>query len=70
MSLVPQTARGLRLQRPATYVCRQCRGIQISSTPSTETPRVGGDAFGASIETSRDVAGEDRLNTLPAPPGL
>lgn len=52
------TARGLRLRAvPASYICRQCRAIQISAAPSTETPRVGGDAFGALAETTRDPAG-------------
>lgn len=58
-SHLAQMARGLRLQQPASYVCRQCRAIQISAAPSTETPRVSGDAFGASIEASRDVAGRN-----------
>ena len=58
-SQLAQTGRGLRLQTHASYVCRQCRSIQISATPSTETPKVGGDAFGASIEPSRHVAGRD-----------
>lgn len=47
-----RTARALRSQ-PANYVCWQCRGIQISATPSTTA---GGDAFGA-IENLRDTAG-------------
>jgi hypothetical protein len=39
-----------------SYICRQCRAIQISSSPTTET-RPTGDAFGAGPEQSRDPAG-------------
>lgn len=55
-----RTARGLRLLRPTppSYVCTQCRAIQISAAPSTETPKAGADAFGA-LET-RDPAGMPR----------
>lgn len=58
-----RTARGLRLllrpTPPPSYVCTQCRAIQISAAPSTETPKAGGaDAFGA-LET-RDPAGMPR----------
>ncbi|GJN71533.1 altered inheritance of mitochondria protein 24, mitochondrial [Purpureocillium lilacinum] len=59
-------ARRMRLQHPATFVCRQCRAIQISAAPSTDGPRVGGDAFGAPIETARDMA-DARFEVLGAP---
>ncbi|KAF4126011.1 Pfam:DUF124 [Geosmithia morbida] len=68
-SLVQRTtARGLRLQQhPATsYVCRQCRAIQISSAPSTDAPRAGGDAFGSSIEPLRHAA-DARFEVLGSP---
>ena len=42
------------------YVCRQCRSIQISQSPTTETPGFGGgigDAFGTPADATRDVAG-------------
>lgn len=55
-----KTARGLRLRLrplpPPAFVCRQCRAIQISAAPTTDTPKAGGDAFGAPAG-SRDSAG-------------
>ncbi|KND92956.1 Altered inheritance of mitochondria protein 24, mitochondrial, partial [Tolypocladium ophioglossoides CBS 100239] len=64
------TARRLRLQQPAaSYVCRQCRAIQISPAPSTDTSRVGGDAFGAPTETTRDMA-DARFEVLGSPYSL
>ncbi|KAJ4235576.1 Altered inheritance of mitochondria protein 24, mitochondrial [Fusarium solani] len=66
-----RTARGLRLLRPTlpppSYVCTQCRAIQISAAPSTETPKAGADAFGA-LET-RDPA-DARFEVLGAPYSL
>ena len=56
------TVRGLRLSQQPSYICRQCRAIQISAAPSTEAPKgggVGGDVFGSPIGGSRDMAGED-----------
>ncbi|POR34899.1 Altered inheritance of mitochondria protein 24, mitochondrial [Tolypocladium paradoxum] len=64
-----RTARRLRLQQPASYVCGQCRAIQISAAPSTDAPRVGGDAFGTPIETTRDMA-DARFEVLGSPYSL
>ncbi|KAH7154896.1 mitochondrial biogenesis AIM24-domain-containing protein [Dactylonectria estremocensis] len=67
-----RTARGLRLslrpQSAPTYVCRQCRAIQISAAPTTDAPRAGGDAFGAPADT-RDSA-DARFEVLGAPYSL
>ncbi|PNY25210.1 Altered inheritance of mitochondria protein 24, mitochondrial [Tolypocladium capitatum] len=63
------TARRLRLQPAASYVCRQCRAIQISTAPSTDAPRIGGDAFGAPVETTRDMA-DARFEVLGSPYSL
>lgn len=52
LSLTRVTQRPLSRIRPA-YVCVQCRAIQISAAPTTESPRSGNDAFG----TTRDTAG-------------
>ncbi|KAI0595962.1 mitochondrial biogenesis AIM24-domain-containing protein [Biscogniauxia sp. FL1348] len=51
------------------YICRQCRTIQISSSPTTESPRLGGDPFGTPIDTSRDVA-DARFEVLGSPYSL
>ncbi|KAK1767355.1 mitochondrial biogenesis AIM24-domain-containing protein [Phialemonium atrogriseum] len=59
---------GMRTVRPS-YVCWQCRSIQISASPATELPRVGGDAFGALIEDSRDSA-DARFEVLGSPYSL
>ncbi|KAF7558783.1 hypothetical protein G7046_g5363 [Stylonectria norvegica] len=64
-----RTARGLRLRASPSYVCRQCRAIQISAAPSTEAPKVGGDAFGAPLGTSRDPA-DAKFEVLGAPYSL
>merc|ERR1712000_271458 len=64
--LIQAASRGLRLQSPATYVCRQCRAIQIASAPSTDSPKVGGDAFRTAIESSRDAA-DARFEVLGSP---
>lgn len=67
-----KTARGLRLRvRPLpapAFVCRQCRAIQISAAPTTDTPKAGGDAFGAPAG-SRDSA-DARFEVLGAPYSL
>lgn len=57
------TVRGLRLSQQPSYICRQCRAIQISAAPSTEAPKggAGGDVFGSPIGSSRDMAGEVSL---------
>lgn len=44
--------------RRSNFVCRQCRAIQISSSPTSDTPRAGQDPFGASIDVKKDVAGK------------
>ncbi|KAL2752022.1 hypothetical protein ACRALDRAFT_1052968 [Sodiomyces alcalophilus JCM 7366] len=55
--------------RPS-YVCRQCRAIQISSVPTTPAPQVGGDAFGiGSTGSTRDVA-DARFEVLGSPQSL
>ncbi|KAK0764674.1 hypothetical protein N5P37_002140 [Trichoderma harzianum] len=59
-----RTARTFR-SKPAQYVCWQCRGIQISATPSTTA---GGDAFGA-IENLRDTA-DARFEVIGSPYSL
>ncbi|KAM0448709.1 hypothetical protein ACHAO4_008420 [Trichoderma viride] len=64
-----RTARALRSQNSVQYVCCQCRGIQISATPSTESPRTGGgDAFGA-VENLRDSA-DARFEVIGSPYSL
>ncbi|KAM0245451.1 hypothetical protein ACHAP5_005407 [Fusarium lateritium] len=62
-----RAARGLRLRALPSYTCTQCRSIQISAAPSTEAPKVGGDAFGA-LET-RDPA-DARFEVLGSPYSL
>ncbi|KAI5466827.1 mitochondrial biogenesis AIM24-domain-containing protein [Mariannaea sp. PMI_226] len=69
-----RTAQGLRLRKytlpspSPSYVCRQCRAIQISAAPTTDAPKVGGDAFGAPAD-SRDPA-DARFEVLGAPYSL
>ncbi|KAF4965307.1 hypothetical protein FSARC_6889 [Fusarium sarcochroum] len=62
-----RAARGLRLRALPSYTCTQCRSIQINAAPSTEAPKVGGDAFGA-LET-RDPA-DARFEVLGSPYSL
>ncbi|KAF5022437.1 hypothetical protein F66182_5522 [Fusarium sp. NRRL 66182] len=62
-----RTARGLRLRSLPSHTCTQCRSIQISATPSTEMPKVGGDAFGG-VEM-RDPA-DARFEVLGSPYSL
>ncbi|KAJ4254987.1 Altered inheritance of mitochondria protein 24, mitochondrial [Fusarium torreyae] len=62
-----RAARGLRLRALPSYTCTQCRSIHINAAPSTEAPRVGGDAFGA-LET-RDPA-DARFEVLGSPYSL
>lgn len=51
-----RAARPLGRVRPS-WICLQCRAIQFSASPATESPRLGtGDAFGAAVE-ARDPAG-------------
>ncbi|KAI2606753.1 mitochondrial biogenesis AIM24-domain-containing protein [Hypoxylon sp. NC1633] len=56
VSLLARRGRPDQLVRRTGYICRQCRTIQISSSPTTEPPRLGRDAFGISIDASKDVA--------------
>ncbi|TQN70090.1 Altered inheritance of mitochondria protein 24 [Colletotrichum shisoi] len=60
--------RGVRLGQAPSYVCRTCRGIQISAAPTTEAPRGGGDIFGAR-GASRDAA-DARFEVLGSPYSL
>ncbi|KAL7619470.1 Altered inheritance of mitochondria protein 24, mitochondrial [Parahypoxylon ruwenzoriense] len=69
VSLLPRRGRPSQLARHTSYICRQCRAIQISSSPATESPRLGGDAFGVSLDTSKDVA-DARFEVLGAPYSL
>ncbi|KAF4451497.1 altered inheritance-mitochondria 24 mitochondrial [Fusarium albosuccineum] len=62
-----RTARGLRLRPTPSYICTQCRAIQIRAAPSTETPNAGTDAFGA-LEM-RDPA-DARFEVLGSPYSL
>ncbi|KAH7362476.1 mitochondrial biogenesis AIM24-domain-containing protein [Plectosphaerella cucumerina] len=66
--VLSRTARSLRTAASPSNVCRQCRTIQISAAPTTESPRVGGDAFGAP-ESLRDAA-DARFEVLGAPYSL
>ncbi|OTA53864.1 hypothetical protein K449DRAFT_339328 [Hypoxylon sp. EC38] len=66
VSLLARRGRADRLARRTSYICCQCRAIQISSAPATESPRLGGDAFGTSIAVSRDVA-DARFEVLGSP---
>ncbi|KAK2011956.1 hypothetical protein LZ32DRAFT_648189 [Colletotrichum eremochloae] len=61
-------ARGARWGKTYSYVCRQCRDIQISAAPTTEAPRVGGDVFGAQ-GTWRDAA-DARFEVIGSPYSL
>ncbi|KAI1413308.1 mitochondrial biogenesis AIM24-domain-containing protein [Hypoxylon sp. FL1857] len=67
--LLARRGRTDRLARQTSYICRQCRAIQISSAPATESPRLGGDAFGTSIAVSKDVA-DARFEVLGTPYSL
>ncbi|KXJ90726.1 mitochondrial biogenesis AIM24-domain-containing protein [Microdochium bolleyi] len=55
--------------RRSNFVCRQCRAIQISSSPTSETPRLGQDPFGGSIDVKKDVA-DARFEVLGTPYSL
>ncbi|KAK5995713.1 Altered inheritance of mitochondria protein 24 [Cladobotryum mycophilum] len=64
-----RSARSLRIQSQTNYVCWQCRGIQISAAPSTDSPRAGGgDAFGG-FENVRD-ASDARFEVIGSPYSL
>ncbi|TPX14713.1 uncharacterized protein E0L32_005108 [Thyridium curvatum] len=62
-----RTAR--RPQLAPLSVCWQCRAIQISASPATESPKAGGDAFGAPINGARDSA-DARFEVLGTPYSL
>lgn len=62
-----RAARPLGRIRPS-WICLQCRAIQLSASPSTESPRLGGDAFGAAVE-ARDPA-DARFEVLGSPYSL
>ncbi|KAK3935726.1 altered inheritance of mitochondria protein 24, mitochondrial, partial [Diplogelasinospora grovesii] len=62
-----RNAAGLRRTRPS-FVCWQCRAIQISASPTTES-RPGGDVFGAQTAGSRDSA-DARFEVLGSPYSL
>ncbi|KAI0377157.1 mitochondrial biogenesis AIM24-domain-containing protein [Hypomontagnella monticulosa] len=68
-SLLARRGRVDQLVSRTSYICGQCRAIQISSAPSTESPRLGGDAFGTSIDASKDVA-DARFEVLGTPYSL
>ncbi|KAI1634263.1 mitochondrial biogenesis AIM24-domain-containing protein [Biscogniauxia mediterranea] len=69
VSLLVRRSRLSQLGSRSSYICRQCRAIQISSSPTTESPRLGRDPFGTPIDTSRDVA-DARFEVLGAPYSL
>ncbi|KAI3325641.1 mitochondrial biogenesis AIM24-domain-containing protein [Xylariaceae sp. AK1471] len=52
----------------SSYVCRQCRAIQISAAPTTDSPS-SRDPFGSPIDASRDVA-DARFEVLGTPYSL
>lgn len=64
-------ALGPSIARPS-YICWQCRSIQISASPATDAPKVAGDAFGASGADPRDSAGRwiEQLPVYLQPPVL
>ncbi|OTB10909.1 hypothetical protein K445DRAFT_322551 [Daldinia sp. EC12] len=69
ISLLARRGRIDQLGRQTSYICRQCRAIQLSSSPTTGSPRLGGDAFGTSIDVSKDVA-DARFEVLGTPYSL
>ncbi|KAK8088514.1 altered inheritance 24 [Apiospora hydei] len=68
-SALIRRGRASQLAGQSSHICRQCRAIQISSSPTTDSPRLGGDAFGASLDTSRDVP-DARFEVLGTPCSL
>ncbi|CZT01759.1 hypothetical protein WAI453_006788 [Rhynchosporium graminicola] len=62
---VHNAVRGFRqLQRPCAEACGR-RAIQISATPTTESPMLTGDVLSNSIDASTDSAGMQSLNNGP-----
>ncbi|KAI1826630.1 mitochondrial biogenesis AIM24-domain-containing protein [Xylaria intraflava] len=53
--------------RSSKYVCRQCRAIQISAVPTTESP--SRDPFASPIKSPRDIA-DARFEVLGTPYSL
>ncbi|KAI1339842.1 mitochondrial biogenesis AIM24-domain-containing protein [Xylariaceae sp. FL0016] len=68
-SSLARRSRPLTLEARTHYICRQCRAIQISASPTTESPKLGGDPFGTSLDASRDVA-DARFEVLGTPYSL
>ncbi|KAK4113235.1 hypothetical protein N656DRAFT_778765 [Canariomyces notabilis] len=66
-SLLPRRVLSSQLKAPG-FVCRQCRAIQISASPTTDS-RPAGDAFGAYPGGSRDSA-DARFEVLGSPHSL
>ncbi|KAH8668400.1 mitochondrial biogenesis AIM24-domain-containing protein [Xylariales sp. PMI_506] len=52
----------------SSYICRQCRTIQISSSPTSDSPRLG-DVFGSPLDTSKELA-DARFEVLGTPYSL
>jgi hypothetical protein len=50
-------ARSCRPVRRSAIQCAQRRALQISTTPTAESPLIGGDAINSSIDPSLDPAG-------------
>ncbi|KAI0886784.1 mitochondrial biogenesis AIM24-domain-containing protein [Annulohypoxylon maeteangense] len=69
VSLPTIRGRADQLARRTNYICRQCRAIQISSSPSTESPRLSGDIFGTSVGGFKDVT-DARFEVLGSPYSL
>ncbi|KAI8961463.1 mitochondrial biogenesis AIM24-domain-containing protein [Daldinia sp. FL1419] len=69
VSFLARRGRINQLGRQTSYICRQCRAIQLSASPTTGSPRLGGDAFGTSIDASKDVA-DARFEVLGTPYSL
>lgn len=59
---ITTAARALRVSRPSSFVCQQCRAIQISAAPSTDAAKPGADAFTMTVDAKRDVAGKLSLD--------
>ncbi|KAF3067251.1 Altered inheritance of mitochondria protein 24, mitochondrial [Daldinia childiae] len=69
VSLLAKRGRIDQLGLRRGYICCQCRAIQLSSSPTTGSPRLGGDVFGTSIDVSKDVA-DARFEVLGTPYSL
>ncbi|KAI0849427.1 mitochondrial biogenesis AIM24-domain-containing protein [Daldinia vernicosa] len=69
VSLLARRGRIDQLGLRRGYICCQCRAIQLSSSPTTGSPRLGGDIFGTSIDVSKDVA-DARFEVLGTPYSL